>query len=277
MKKNDVFVTIAFFITILIVLMMPGVRPAFGVSGNITYFNVTATVNGGSPTVTYVYAINDSPNEGTTKVVHFYFNATHPNGVANIPAQYASIRINQSGTTLISSGCSVLSTDGVTLNRYDCNVTIYFYTLPGAWTINATISDAASNIATNTGSAYTNGNTYGVTLDKNTMGFGGNAGASGVPSTDNPQKVNNTGNVAYGQINITAISLQSGVNVIGAGNFTANTTAAAQQLANNTPVTITDSSIAVNGSRNVYLYLNIPSGVSNGTYTSTGQWTVTVS
>jgi hypothetical protein len=280
MKKNELVLTIIFFMTMLIVLMMPGVLPAFGVSGNVTYFNVTVTVNGGSPIITYVQAISDSPSEGTTKTVHFYFNATHPNGVANILPGGASIKITQSGTTLTSTGCMVNSTDGVTLNRFDCNVTLNYYNLPGAWTINATIVDTSANSVSNTGSSFTNGMIYGLTLKATTITFGGDSGTPDISAGQNPQQVNNTGNMNFTQINLTAFNVKSITNaIIGAGNFTANTTNGTgfgQILINNTAVMLVNSTLPVNGSRNVYLYLDLPSGVANGTYYSEDQWRVTV-
>jgi len=259
---------------------MSSIIPVLGVGGNTTSFNVTLTVNSGSPSITYVQAISDSPNEGTTKIVHFYFNATHPNGVANIPATNAHIQINQSGTTITDAGCVINSTDGITLNKYDCNITIYYYTLPGTWTINATITDLAANKATNTSVLYTNGNTYGVSLKTNSITFGGTPGATNVAANENPQYVNNTGNMNFTQINLTAYNLQSGANIIGAGNFTANTTnsgGAGQLLSNNTAIVLVNSSVPINNSRNLYLYANIPIGITNGTYNSTSSWVVTLS
>jgi len=279
MKKRELIThSIILFLISLTIIITPAILPVLGVAGNTTTFNVTATVNSGSPTITNVEAISNSPNEGTINIVSFYFNATHPNGVSNIPATNANIQINQSGVTLPDSGCIVKSTDGLTTNRYECNVTIYYYTLPGMWTINATVVDLSSTSVTNTGSAYTNGNTYGITLKTSTVTFGGNPGQTR-PANENPQYLNNTGNVIFNQINLTAFELQSGANIIGAGNFTANTTDGSgigHTLINNTAVTLSDSSVAISGSKDMYLYLNIPNGVANGTYTSVSPWIVTV-
>jgi hypothetical protein len=281
MRKNEkITFSVILFLLLITIIITPILVPVFGVPGNTTTFNVTVAVNSGSPTITYVDAISGSPNEGTTKIVSFYFNATHPNGVSNIPAGNAVVSINQSGTTLTQSGCVVKATDGVTLNRYECNITIYFYTLPGTWTINATITDLAANKATDTSVLYTNGNTYGIVLKETSVTFGGIPGTDNVGATQNPQYVNNTGNVAFNQINFTAYDLQSGLDFIGVGNFTANTTdgsGVGHQLINNTAVTLAGSSIAVQGSRDVYIYVDIPSGIANGTYTNINPWTVTVS
>jgi len=268
--------SLIFALTIAIITI-PALLPVLGVAGNVTYFNVTLTVNGGSPTITFVQAINDSPQEGGSKTVHFYFNATHPNGVSYIPATGAHVQINQSGVILPDSGCVVNSTDSLTLNKYDCNLTIYYYTLPGVWTINATIIDTGANRATNTTAApYTNGNTYGLTLKTSNVAL---SGTPGQLSTAGTQYVNNTGNMNFNQINLTGINLV-GPSIIGVGNFTANTTdgnGAGQSLINNTPVTLLSSNISINASRNIFLYVNIPAGLANGTYNSSSSWTVTVS
>lgn len=275
-RKELITYTVIIFLISLTIIITPAILPVLGVEGNTTTFNVTATITSGSPTITYVDAISSSPSEGTTKVINFYFNATHPNGVGSIPATGAAVSINLSGTTLTDSGCAIVGTNGITLNRYQCNITIYYYTLPGEWTINATIVDQAAATVSDTDSLYTNGNVYGIAIKTTAITFGGSPGQL-ISSNENPQYVNNTGNNAINQINLTAFELQSGSEFIGAGNFTANTTEVGQTLINNTPVTITNSSIAVSGSRNVYLYLNIPAGIANGTYTSVNPWVVTVS
>jgi hypothetical protein len=280
MRKNEkITFSIILFLLILTIIITPALIPVFGVPGNMTTFNVSLAVNSGTPTITYVQAISDSPNEGTTKLVSFYFNATHPNGVSNIPAGNANVQINQTGTTLTQTGCVVKATDGVSLNMYECNITIYFYTSPGTWTINATITDLAANKATNTTKSYTNGNTYGIVLKTTSVSFSGTPGTNDNAAAQNPQYVNNTGNVAFNYVNLTAYNLQSGANFIGAGNFTANTTSSSGPghiLLNNTAVTLTGSSIAIQGSRDIYIYADIPTGTPNGTYTNINDWRVTV-
>jgi len=281
MSKKTVLISFAIFIVSLAIIFAPSILPVFGVVGNSTTFNVTLTVNSGTPTITYVDAISDGPSDGTTKVVHFYFNATHPNGVSNIPFANATVRINLTTEVLTSSSCSIASTTGIT-NRFDCSVTLNYNNSPGTWTINATITDLASNVATNLSQTYTNANLWAITLRTNSITFAGTPGQSYV-SSPNPQQVNNTGNKGFAQINVTAFNLQSATNatnIIGAGNITANTTdgsGAGHALINNTAITLANSALTVSGSKNMYLYMNIPAGVANGTYNSVSPWTVTVS
>lgn len=278
-KTNLILTTIAIFIISMVTVMLPSIVSVFGAAGNTTAFNVTVTINSGSPSIIFVQNISDSPNEGTTKTVVFYFNATHPNGVANIPATNAIVKINQTGVVLNSTGCQINATDSITVNKFACNITLNYYNLPGFWTINATIVDLSGNSASNFSGNYTNGNTYGVTIKTNSMTFSGSPGST-VSSTENPQYINNTGNIAYTQINLTAYDLLSGSNRIAANNFTANVSdglGAGSRLTNASGVILNGSSVAVQGQRTMYLYLDIPVGASNGTYSSVTSWVATLS
>jgi len=278
-QTKTIIIAMMIFCASVFLIATPSILPALGVSGNTTSFNVTLTVSSGSPTITMVDTISSSPNEGTTKVVTFYFNATHPNGVSNIPSSNAVVKINQSGVILNSTACAVNITDSVTLNRFACNITISYYHPSGGWTINATITDLAGNVISNTSIIYTMGTTYGITLKTNSLAFSGTSGQNNIEAQ---QYVNNTGNVAFSQINLTAYTLLSGSNAIGAGNFTANTTQSSgpgQVLVNGTPVTIASSALAVGAgsSKNVWIYADIPTGQANGTYTSSSAWVVALS
>jgi hypothetical protein len=253
MINNKIFLTSVTIFTILTIFAItPSIMSVFGVSGNTTIFNVSVTVITGNPTITIVDAISD------------------------IPATGASIIINQSGTSIASTGCIVNSTSGIT-NRYDCNITLQYYHLPGTWTINATIVDTGSNRATNTSIMYTNGNTYGVAVTVNNVTFSGSPGQTVQPSTQ--QVVNNTGNIAYTSINLTAFEIRSGSNIIDARNFTANTTGTGSPghtLINNTAVTLGNSSVDVQTTRDLNISLTIPTGTTNGTYTSVSSWIITL-
>ncbi|HYD04041.1 MAG TPA: hypothetical protein VEC16_07130 [Alphaproteobacteria bacterium] len=278
-NSKVILTAIAVFIVMLSISIFPSIYSAFAAPGNTTAFNVTATINSGSPSITSVESFSDSPNEGTTKTIVAYFNASHPNGVANIPASNAMVKINQSGVVLNSTACQVNATDSITVNKFACNITLNYYNLPGVWTINATIVDLAGNSLSNITAYYTNGNTYGISIKTTSIAFAGTPGST-VGATNNPQYVNNTGNVAYTEMNLTAYDLLAGSNRIAAQNFTANVTdgsGAGQTLINATPVRINASSLSVLGQRNLYLYLNIPAGASNGTYSSVSSWIVTLS
>lgn len=273
--NNKLFITLTIFFGMIILLTAPFIIPAF--AGTSAYFNVSLTISNAVPTIVSVDAISDTPAEGTTKVVSFYFNASDANGVSDIPGSNALIKINRSGVTLTSSPCSVVGSTA-TMNRYQCDLTINYYNLPGAWTINASVYDGASAIATDLTQTYTNGNVYGISLKTDSLTFSGSPGENDVNASNNPQVVNNTGNNAITTLNLTAYNLANGGTHIGAGNFTANVTdsTAGQTLINNTPVTISGSGVSVLGTRDMYIYLDVPTGIGNGSYTSTNSWIVTI-
>lgn len=274
--EKKILLTISVFLALCIALTLPFTIPAF--AGTTANFNVSLTISNAAPTITYVNAVSDTPSEGTTKVVSFYFNATDSNGVVDIPASNALVQINRSGVTLSSgSSCAVIASNAV-MNRYQCNITINYYNLPGAWTINASVYDGASALATNTTQTYTNGNVYGISLKTNSLTFSGSPGQNDVNASNNPQTVNNTGNNAITSLNITAYNLLYSGTTIGAGNFSANITSSptGQTLINNTPITVVGSSVAVQGTRDLNIYLDVPSGITNGTYTSISSWVVTL-
>jgi len=277
--KTRVFIlTCTIMLISLALISLPSIKYASSL-GNVSYFNVSLTLNNVPPVVTYVAPITDSPSEGTTHLVMFTFNASDNNGVGDIPASNANVNINNSGTVR-SSGytCIVTGTSGTT-NRYECNVSVNYFDPAGKWTINASVYDGSASRAENLTQNLTLGTIYAISLKTNSLTFSGSPGQSGVNASNNPQIVNNTGNAAFNQINLTAYNLASGSNYVGAGNFTVNTSdnAVGQALANNTAVTVLASNLSILSTRGLYVYLNIPSAVANGTYTSVNSWVVTMS
>ena len=273
--KKKILLTSAVFLILTSILILPFIFPTF--AGTTALFNISLTISNSAPTIVSVDTVSNTPAEGTTKLISFYFNASDANGVSDIPGSNAVVRINKSGVALASSPCIVIGST-TTMNRYQCNLTINYYNIPGTWTINASVYDGASATATDLTQAYTNGNVYGISLKTNSLTFSGTPGQANVSASNNPQNVNNTGNNVITSLNITAYALANGGTIIGTGNFSANTTnsAAGQTLINNTAVAIVTSDVAVEGTRDVYIYLNVPTGLSNGTYTSTNSWIVTM-
>jgi hypothetical protein len=264
-------------LALITVLTMPFIIPAFAET-TTAFFNVSLTISNAVPTIVSVNAISDTPSEGTTKLVTFYFNASDSNGVSDIPASNALVIINQSGESLTSGTCIVVGTPSTIMYRYECNVSVSYFHLPGAWTINASVYDGASSRATDLSAIYTNGNLYGISLKTNSLTFSGSPGQNDVNASNNPQVLNNTGNRVINSVNLTAYNLANGQNFIGAGNFSANVSdsAVGQALSNNTAVNIASSTVAIQGTKDMFIYLDVPTGVTNTTYTSIGSWVVTI-
>ena len=266
-----VFVFLVFFAS-LVFLNIPSV-----LSGNTATFDVSLTINNSAPIITYVEAASDSPSEATTKIIAIKFNASDVNCVLDIPASNARISINKSGVMLNSTACYILSSTSI-VNAYTCNITVDYYRASGLWTINASIYDGAAETAIDTTGTFTMGTTYGISLKTNSLTFSGTPGQTNIAASNAPQIVNNTGNFAFTTMNITAFDLESGSNVLGSGNFSVNTTDSSdgKALLNNTPVAVDDASLSVQGTRDLYIYLDIPQG-TNGTYTSPTPWIVSLS
>jgi len=279
MKKNNLFIVAVaaiFLLASITITTIPSLKLATGL-GNLSYFNVTLTISNTAPTITYVKAISASPTEGTASNVEFTFNASDANGAGDIPASNADVVINRSGVTRTSGPCYIKSTSGIT-NMYICNVTVNYWDLPGTWTINASVYDGASAIAENRSIYLTMGTTYAIALKTTSLTFSGSPGATGVGASNNPQFINNTGNGAFSSTNITAFNLLGGSNYIDAANFTINTTntQVGHIMLNNTPVKLYSSNLSVQSLLNLYVYMQIPNGTTNATYTSSSSWLVTM-
>lgn len=279
MKIRYFFLAGFIFVVLSTVLAVPAVWIAL--AGNSSTFDVSLTLNNALPSITEVAAVSTSPSEGTTKVVSFQFNATDSNGVADIPAANANVSITQGAVTLNASSCDATALSS-TKNEYTCNITINYYHLPGTWDINASIFDGASASDYDATTAdLTMGTTYGIDLDVGTLTFSGDPGDSDVNASNAPQVVNNKGNAAFSYLELKAYDLVDGSNNVGAGNFTAGASsnpASGIVLVNNTDVNLTTAtSVAVEGSRNLWVYLDIPAGTPDGSYTASSLWVVTAS
>jgi hypothetical protein len=279
MNHKDKNAKILLFTTVLFlvgatIFFVPAIVPTF--AANTSSFTVSLTLDNSAPVVTYVAAVTDTPADGTTKLVNFTFNATDANGYLDIPASNAKVIINKSGISRQSSACASSGSAG-TVAMYICNVTIYYYDAPGTWTINASVFDGASAQGDNLTRMFTVNTLYGIQLKTASLTFSGTPGQNDVSASNNPQWANNTGNSAFSYLNVTAFALVSGGNLIDAGNFTANVSAnpIGHQLVNNSMVKLGDSAVPVGNFTNVSVYLDIPSGVGNGTYTSSSQWVIT--
>lgn len=281
MKKSNNQIKIIFLASIILAFSLatvayPSITPVLG--ANTSSFDVSLTIDNSAPTITGVLASADSPAEGTTKIVSLYFNASDTNGPSDIPAANAKMAINYSGTTHTSGECAVIGTTG-NQNEYECNVTIDYYDSSGTWDVNASVFDGASAYVEDLTQDFTMGTTYAISLLKATLTFNGAPGENDVNASNNPQIVNNTGNYAFSDLSLTAYGLEAGSTVIGAGNFAANTTddPNGHALINNSAVSLDDSVVSIQGTKNIFVYIDIPSGIENATYTASDSWIVTAS
>lgn len=281
MGKTITLTTIIFILAAAIIFT-PALEIVSG--ANTSTFAVSLTIDNTAPTVYHVDAgQTDTPNEGTTKDAYIYFNASDINGASDIPASNAQVILNNSGATRTSSGCTEVSSTGTDV-RYNCTVTLNYYDDPGAWTINASVYDGGSEQAENTSQTFTYNTLYAIDTTVPTLTFSGDPGQTGLSASNNPQRVRNRGNGDFTNLNLTAYDLTGAGTYVGAGNLTANVTTSGaglgNQMMNATPVALTgtiDLTHAENKNQTVYVYLDIPSGLTNGTFTSSSDWVITAS
>jgi len=237
---------------------------------------ITASVQNVGPTISWVQdGSNADPAAGTTKEIQIRFNATDPNGADDFNDATAEVNITNGGTTLSSHTCAAAELSG-SMESWLCNITINYYNTPGTWDITAFIADGADQTSTNTTSDFTINNLDDVAVTEPSMSFTGTPGQTNVGASQNPIEVANTGNQNYVTVGVTAHDLSGGGDTIPATAFAVNISNSAdgQALADASPVVVTGSTLnrGSGSTRDLYFFLDVPSGIANTSYTST-DWT----
>ncbi len=264
---------------VLVALLLGGL-PAVRLAGAVTdSFTASLTVTNAAPLVYFVDASQSlTGSAGTSAAVYVFFNATDTNGYTDINVSNASVTITNGSTTLYSTGCVLFSGSGQNA-RINCTVSLRYYDPAGIWVINASVRDNSTNFAQNFTQTLTVNALDAISLVSSSISFSGAPGASDVAPTPTSQVVNNTGNRNYTSINLTGYAFTSGTNTIHIGNVTANVTASGglgQILINNTEVLLNSSNLTYGAvaTRNIFFYLDIPSGQTSGSYSAQASWVV---
>jgi len=275
---NRIALTILVFSITIVIVAVPAAVLVLG-NGSGT-FGASATVTNNAPTL----SVDPSQNVGsgtpaTCKAVYLYFNASDTNGASDLNDSTAKVIITKaSNGDRASTSCSMSGVDGNT-RRYNCTVDIWYFDESGAWSINASIKDNSGNFVQDTTQSATLGSIDNIVLVNSSIAFSGSPGTTNNPSSPNPQVINNTGNLNYNTVNLTGISFLSGTDVLSVGNVSVNVTNSGglgQALANNTPVTVSSSTLnrGNNSVEDLYFWLNIPGGQPSGSYAATSSWTI---
>lgn len=242
-------------------------------------FNVTVTITNTAPTIPFVNStLSYTPVESTNSAFQFYFNATDANGASDLNDATAQVVVTLGGESATSSACTPTD-DGNTV-AYNCSVTIPFYYAAGTWAINASVSDSSASYAENTTATFTRATLKAITLSEASLSFSGTAAQNDVLASEGAQIITNTGNYNFVQLNLTAYAVNATwPDYIGAGNFSVNVTASSgpgQALVNNTAVQVADLSLnrGAASTETLYIYLDIPSGVTTNTYTASSSWVI---
>jgi len=278
-KKARMITTILLFTGTLLALLVPVMML---VAGDSQTFSASAIVTNQAPTVAVDTGQSVSGQIATSKVVYIYFNATDKNGYSDLNDSSAQVIINKTGeTSRTSSSCSVASHPDANTTRYNCSVTIWYWDADGSWTINATVSDKTPSESQNASITVDLGTLDAISIVESSLSFTGSPGTDNVPSSPEPQKINNTGNQNYGTIQVTGIDFRN-TTIIGVSNVTMNRTDSngpGDILVNNSAQTLTGGTLnkGNNSLENIYFWLDIPESTQPGTYNALSAWTISAS
>jgi len=276
---NRIALTVLVFSLTIVMVAVPAAVLVLGNgSGN---FAASATVSNTPPTI----QVDPSQNVGsgtpaTSKAVYLYFNATDLNGATDLNDSTMNLIINRTGNTArANTSCSMSAVNSST-RRYNCTVNIWYFDEAGTWTINASIKDNSVNFVNDTTQSATLGTIDNIVLVNASIAFSGSPGTTNNAASPNPETINNTGNVNYQNVSLTGISFANGTNTLSVGNVSVNITNSGglgQVLVNNTAINITGGSTLPRGNnsvRDLYFWLNIPTGQPSGAYNATSSWTI---
>ena len=265
-------------------------------SSSTTALNIT--VGNNAPTIPVVNSISaTNPTDDTTTSITFNFTATDTDGAANLNPATAQGYFQRSGeTTRSNTSCSEWATSGNNAN-YTCTILMWYYDQNGAWTVNVTIEDDSGSYVTNSSTTFTYNILPGMKMAPTSLAWTGvTAASSDVGSNNDPIQVNNTGNDAAINLNVTSYNLrgeQTTTEFIYAENFTienASQGCTGTAMVNATSTNVTSSILergnhslnydnATSGQEQLYFCLKgIPTGISQQSYSSSayGSWTVEI-
>jgi len=265
-------------------------------TSNTTTLNIT--VGNSLPVINFVQVVpSQNPLEGTVRNITFYFNVTDADGVLNLNSSSAKAYFQRTGETTRSNiSCVEASTSGLSAN-YSCTVGMWYFDGAGSWTINVSIKDINGGYAENSTTSFTyNPLTsfvmFPIALTWPSIGLTD----TNTGSTNDPIRLNNTGNNYALSINVSALNLRGEItptDYIYANNFTIenvspgcsgtamsnatslNITSAILQRGNNT----INNGDATSGQEEIFFCLKgVPITISSQSYSSAslGPWTVEI-
>lgn len=150
------------------------------------------------------------PSAGTINGISFIVTLTDADGSADINTTSVSANFTKTGEGLRQNlSCPQTgSAFGNSIN-FTCNISMWYFDASGTWTITAVGRDlGAGNVKQNTTQVFAYGSLNSIALSPTAINFGTVAqGATNVTATNDPSQLNNTGNVNFTQVNVTAINL----------------------------------------------------------------------
>jgi len=259
----------------------------------IASYSVYSSLCGGTTcnTGTSIVISNDRPNitsitpPGTitltvavTKEINVIFNATDPNGAADINKSTANASVFKAGeTTRYNYTCTNISEQGNTI-RFNCSIQMYFYDGEGTWTVNVSVQDNSELSVINQTATFSVNALDDVDIDDTTINWAGLT----VGSNDNQGDAitfTNKGNQNYTKINVTGSNATSGSNKLAATLFSVDVDSgqtAGQTYLNETTLEWAGASLIRGAAQTevMYTYVDIPGAQPSGTYTGDSNWAI---
>jgi len=194
-----------------------------------TPVDLNLTITGSStPTIQVHNAtitdVSSGPSEGPTMTpMEINYTVYDGDGFGNINDATAQVNFSIGGYSRANVSCENTGDFETYYSNYTCRIVLAWYDTPGAWTINATISDNDANRGENSSTTFTLGTTTGFTAAPSALTWTSiTAGATNQESNNDPVLMNNTGNVGM-DVEVNATNLRGELDselALWAGNFT---------------------------------------------------------
>lgn len=281
-SKKQRLLTAGIFSGLLVLLILPfALKSEAATTGT---FNVTLTITNAEPRIVWVNgSVSATPAEGGARLVSIHFNVTDNNSAQDINASSAQMWVNLSQDAIRgNSTCTNISASYNTVT-FECQFYMWYWDADGTWQINASVKDNSDAYTQNITTTFSYSDLAAMTVIKPSLSFDGVPAQLNVSANENPQILNNTGNRNFTAVNVTAYELRGITDTsytVGAGNFSINISdwEAGQALLNASTLEVTGSTIprGNQSTEDLYVYLDVPTGVTGQTYAAVELWQVEV-
>jgi hypothetical protein len=207
-------------------------------------FSVNLSLSGNTaPVIRWVQTgLSANPSEKTTRTIYIAFNATDDNGFDDIVGTSATIVLMHNGEIHRTGSCVQVYNNTLGMG-FNCSVNMQYYDVEGDWTINVSVTDQSTSRIENTTYTFAFGALEAVQGGQSGISFAGASLGNMMGSTNDPFQLDNTGNINFTYMNLTAYSLRGAVDptkYIDAPNFAVNATGDAwgTALVNNSAVNV---------------------------------------
>ncbi len=252
---------ISLFVSIIIVIAVGTlVFLLFGAGNNLirfspSPFNVSVQVGNSPPVVNLVSFTNQPAVVGGVQPVLINFTVRDSNLVTDLNDSTARVEIynlSLTGDVRVNSTCDVVVDLDADTRNYNCAVGMWYFDPYGMYTVNVTIRDNAGARAENSSRIFQYIATPSAVIYPNALSWDPIAVEDvDKPSNNDPLISNNTGNVDFNTLTLTAFNLPGSITsnkFIYAGNFSVNVAdncLGGDMMANNTGVGLSGGALLI--------------------------------